>query len=95
MNMFVLDEQPQKAAEYHCNKHVVKMILEAGQMGCAAHWMSWLDKFGKTRSDFKATALGTYTRQSSLHYMDQAICRKLWVAHGINEMFTTRVQFKV
>ena len=53
MNMFVLDEQPQKAAEYHCNKHVVKMILEAGQMGCAAHWMSWLDKFGKTRSDFK------------------------------------------
>ena len=48
MNMFVLDEQPQKAAEFHCNKHVVKMILEAGQMGCATHWMSWLDKFNKT-----------------------------------------------
>ena len=29
------------------------MILEAGQMLCAAHWMSWLDHFGKTRSDFK------------------------------------------
>jgi len=53
MNMFILDDNPQKAAEYHCNKHVVKMILEAGQMGCAAHWMSWLDKFGKTRLDFK------------------------------------------
>ena len=53
MNMFVLDEQPMKAAEYHCNKHVVKMILEAGQMGCAAHWMSWLDKLDKTRADFK------------------------------------------
>ena len=53
MNMFVLDEQPQKAAEYHCNKHVVKMILEAGQMLCTAHWMSWLENFGKTRKDFR------------------------------------------
>jgi len=53
MNIFVLDENPQKAAEYHCNKHVVKMILEAGQMLCAAHWMSWLDNFDKSRSDFK------------------------------------------
>lgn len=53
MNMFVLDDLPQKAAEYHCNKHVVKMILEAGQMGCAAHWMSWLEHFGKSRKDFK------------------------------------------
>jgi hypothetical protein len=53
MNMFVLDEIPAVAANYHCNKHVVKMILEAGQMGCAAHWMSWLDHFGKSRSDFK------------------------------------------
>ena len=53
MNIFVLDESPQKAAEYHCDKHVCKMILEAGQMLCAAHWMSWLDQFGKNRSDFR------------------------------------------
>ena len=53
MNMFILDAQPQKAAEYHCNKHVVKMILEAGQMLCAAHWMSWLDHFGTKRSEFR------------------------------------------
>ena len=51
--MFVLDEQPMKAAEYHCNKHVVKMILEAGQMLCAAHWMSWLEHLGKSRKDFR------------------------------------------
>ena len=53
MNIFILDEQPQKAAEYHCNKHVVKMILEAGQMLCAAHWMSWLEHFNKNRTDFR------------------------------------------
>jgi hypothetical protein len=39
MNIFVLDKDPVKAAEYHCNKHVVKMILESAQMLCTAHWL--------------------------------------------------------
>ena len=37
VNIFVLDEDPQAAAADHCDKHVVKMILESGQMLCAAH----------------------------------------------------------
>ncbi len=53
MNIFILDKNPAKAAEYHCNKHVCKMILEAGQMLCTAHWMSWLEHFGKSRKDFR------------------------------------------
>jgi hypothetical protein len=28
MNIFYLDKDPKKAAEYSCDKHVVKMILE-------------------------------------------------------------------
>lgn len=32
MNIFVLDENPKIAAQYHNNKHVVKMILESAQM---------------------------------------------------------------
>lgn len=32
MNIFVLDRDPFKAAEYHCDKHVVKMILETAQI---------------------------------------------------------------
>lgn len=32
MNIFFLDENPAKAAEYHCDKHVVKMILETAQI---------------------------------------------------------------
>lgn len=32
MNIFYLDECPEKAAEFHCDKHVVKMILESAQM---------------------------------------------------------------
>lgn len=32
MNIFYLDKCPKKAAEYHCDKHVVKMILETAQI---------------------------------------------------------------
>lgn len=32
MNIFFLDKTPEKSAEYHCDKHVVKMILETAQM---------------------------------------------------------------
>jgi len=32
MNIFVLDENPIIAAQFHCDKHVVKQILETAQM---------------------------------------------------------------
>ena len=32
MNIFVLDRNFQKCAEYHCDKHIVKQILESFQM---------------------------------------------------------------
>jgi len=32
MNIFVLDNDLQKCAEYHCDKHTVKMILEYAQI---------------------------------------------------------------
>ena len=36
MNIFFLDKNPQKAAEYLCDKHVPKMLLESSQMLCTA-----------------------------------------------------------
>jgi len=37
MNIFHLDKNPELCARYHCDKHVVKMILETGQMLCTAY----------------------------------------------------------
>lgn len=37
MNIFVLDEDASAAARYHCDKHVVKMIVESAQMLSTAH----------------------------------------------------------
>lgn len=32
MNIFVLSEDPVEAAQYQCDRHAVKMVLESGQM---------------------------------------------------------------
>ncbi len=37
MNMFYLDKNPQKCAEYHYDIHVNKMILESAQLLSTAH----------------------------------------------------------
>jgi len=37
MNLFFLHIDPKKCAEFHCDKHVVKMILETVQMLYTAH----------------------------------------------------------
>jgi hypothetical protein len=37
MNIFFLDYDVKKCAEDHCDKHVVKMILETAQLLCGVH----------------------------------------------------------
>ena len=37
MNLFHLDKNPKTIAQYHCDKHVVKMVLETAQMLCSAY----------------------------------------------------------
>ena len=38
MNIFVLDKDVKLAAQYHCDKHLVKMITEHNQiLGSIAH----------------------------------------------------------
>lgn len=37
MNIFFLDRNPYVAAKYHCDKHVIKMILESSQLLSTAH----------------------------------------------------------
>ena len=38
MNIFVLDENPHIAAEMHCDKHALKMIIEHAQMMASAYY---------------------------------------------------------
>ncbi|MFT7245656.1 MAG: hypothetical protein ACI82A_003027 [Candidatus Azotimanducaceae bacterium] len=36
MNIFILDEDIERCAQYHCDQHVNKMVLESAQMLCTA-----------------------------------------------------------
>lgn len=38
MNIFFLDENPERCAEYHCDKHVSKLLLESCQLLCNVFW---------------------------------------------------------
>ena len=49
MNIFILDENIEKCAQYHCDQHVVKMIVESVQLLCIA-----LNKKGFT-TPYKST----------------------------------------
>lgn len=40
MNIFLLSMIRRKNCKYHCDKHVVKMILEYAQLLCTAIWIS-------------------------------------------------------
>jgi hypothetical protein len=42
MNLFYLDEDLDKAAQYHVDKHIVKMPLEAAQILCTTIWIDEL-----------------------------------------------------
>ncbi len=39
MNIFFLSENPKECAQFHNDKHCVKMILETSQLLCSVHWM--------------------------------------------------------
>ena len=71
MNIFILHRSPRKAAQYHCDKHVVKMILETAQLLFSAHWV--LDPEGLPPSAYKKThanhPCALWVRQSLSNYV--------------------------
>lgn len=80
MNIFFLDRAPAKAAEYHCDKHVVKMILETAQLLSTAHRV--LD------GDRRADRAGMYRKTHVNHP-----CAK-WVRSGARQyVWTWRLLF--
>ena len=70
MNIFYLDKRPDDAAEMHCDKHCVKMILEYAQMLSTAHRVldeddAHPDLYKIAHKNHPSTIL---TRSSKQHY---------------------------
>ena len=54
MNIFFLDRNPEICAQMHCNKHVVKMIIEYAQLMSTAHRvLDGIEYYGRTKNNRK------------------------------------------
>ena len=89
MNIFYLDEDPQKAATMHCDKHVVKMILETAQMLSTAHRV--LD------GDEPADEVGLYKKAFANHpcsvWIRDCVTNYMWgynLFNGLLKEYTRR-----
>ena len=58
MNIFILNENPIRAAQEQCDKHVVKMIVESAQMLSTAHRM--LDGYVEKRASKSGKRMVNY-----------------------------------
>ena len=91
MNIFVVDDCPEKSARSLCDKHVVKMILESAQMMSTTHRVldgeEYYDlsknnrriKDETVRPKRRNTLEGKFCK-SSMHSMDYGDIGKLQVA---------------
>ena len=66
MNIFFLSWHPKIAAEYHCDKHVVKMIIETAQMLYSAHSHPPENAYKQTHKNHPCTI---WARYSLFNYM--------------------------
>jgi len=70
MNIFLLDWNPRMAAQYHCDKHVIKMIIETAQMLYSAHWsLNSPLPVGAYKLAHKNHPCSIWVRQSISNYM--------------------------
>lgn len=69
MNIFILDWDVRKCAHYHCDKHVVKMILETAQLLCTAHHSVGSTSEPPYRIVHKNHPCSIWTRKSLSNYL--------------------------
>jgi len=81
MNIFYVSHKPSRCARWHCDKHVVKMILETAQLLYTAHWVLTEPDFttapcrkGSEERGYKSIRnkkhpCAIWTRESKDHYL--------------------------
>ena len=76
MNLFWLDNDPEKSAQYHCDKHVVKMVLETAQILCAIQWVvaDRIAPYRKTHSNHPITMWARESQENYQHLIRVGLC---------------------
>jgi hypothetical protein len=66
MNIFVLDLNPALAAQYQCNKHVIKMTLESAQLLCSPFELADNPPYKRTHYNHPCAK---WTRENESNYI--------------------------
>lgn len=87
MNIFALDEDPAIAAQWHCDAHVIKMILESAQLLCSAHHVTKSPKAPPYRATHLNHPCSIWTRASTANYLwlcrlGLALCAEYSLRYG-------------
>ena len=89
MNIFILAFDAKTAAQFHCDKHVVKMILESAQLLYCAHWMTDATSLlaGAYRKTHPNHPCAIWTRESLENYvwlceLALALCEEFTFRYG-------------
>ena len=88
MNIFYLDTDPIAAAQYHCDKHVSKMIVESAQLLSTAHHV--LDNSQLAKSCFYKQ---THTNHPSAVWVRESLDHYRWLlsmSAALCAVYTTR-----
>lgn len=102
MNIFMLDTDPTKAAAYHCDKHVVKMILEYAQLLSTAH--RELDGIDDDDQLYRKTHVnhpsGVWARQSGANYkwlysLFVECCKEYTARYGKTHLTETKLRHRL
>lgn len=85
MNIFILDTDIKKCAEYHCDQHAIKMILESVQLICTA-----LNKKG-----FNTPYKSTHVKHPCVLWVEESYDNFEWLsqlAYALNEEYKYRYE---
>lgn len=87
MNIFVLDFDVKKCAVYHCDKHVVKMILETAQLLCGVHHVAESQYEIPYKLSHKNHPCAIWSRESLSNYLylcelGLALCEEYTYRYG-------------
>ena len=88
MNIFVLHTDPKICAEYHCDKHVVKMILETAQMRCT----------NRNKPGQSAPYKSVHSKHPCTLWVGTSLSNWLWVkslSHYLNIQYKLRYKSEV
>jgi hypothetical protein len=101
MNIFFLSRSPRAAARLHCDKHVIKMIIESAQMLYSAHWMLNPENLPPNayRLAHKNHPCSIWVRQSLSNYywlcsLAYWLCKEYKYRYGDNKQHKTQAHIE-